>query len=113
MDAPARTRKPAEVSIEDVQNRADTRRIPINRVGVKDVYHPVRLKDRSGGEQHTIANFNMYVNLPHDFKGTHMLSWCARRARPHAVVPRRDRERHSRTCVHPSHQIFLPGRLLR
>jgi len=72
MDAPARTRKPAEVSIEDVQNRADTRRIPINRVGVKDVYHPVRLKDRSGGEQHTIANFNMYVNLPHDFKGTHM-----------------------------------------
>jgi GTP cyclohydrolase IB len=72
MDAPARTRKPAEVGIEDVQNRADTRRIPINRVGVKDVYHPVRVKDRSGGEQHTIANFNMYVNLPHDFKGTHM-----------------------------------------
>src|SRR5262245_47597910 len=72
MDAPARTRKPAVVGIEDVQNRADTRQIPINRVGVKDVYHPVRVKDRSGGEQHTIANFNMYVNLPHDFKGTHM-----------------------------------------
>jgi GTP cyclohydrolase IB len=72
MDAPARTRKPAVVGIEDVQSRADTRRIPINRVGVKDVYHPVRVKDRSGGEQHTIANFNMYVNLPHDFKGTHM-----------------------------------------
>ena len=68
----ARTRKPAVVGIEDVQNRADTRRIPINRVGVKDVYHPVRVKDRSSGEQHTIANFNMYVNLPHDFKGTHM-----------------------------------------
>jgi GTP cyclohydrolase I len=30
------------------------------------------VKDRSGGEQHTIANFNMYVNLPHSFKGTHM-----------------------------------------
>ena len=72
MDVPARTRKPAATVIEDVQSRADTRRIPINRVGVKDVYHPVRLKDRSGGEQHTIANFNMYVNLPHDFKGTHM-----------------------------------------
>ncbi|HKE44195.1 MAG TPA: GTP cyclohydrolase FolE2 [Steroidobacteraceae bacterium] len=72
MDAPARPRKPAVVGIEDVQSRADTRRIPINRVGVKDVYHPVRVKDRSGGEQHTIANFNMYVNLPHDFKGTHM-----------------------------------------
>ena len=58
--------------IDDVQNRPDTRRIPINRVGIKDIYHPVRVKDRSGGEQHTVANFNMYVSLPHDFKGTHM-----------------------------------------
>ncbi len=58
--------------IEDVQGRADTRQIPINRVGIKDICHPVRVKDRSGGEQHTIANFNMYVNLPHNFKGTHM-----------------------------------------
>ena len=58
--------------MEDVQSRADSRRIPINKVGIKDVFHPVRVKDRSGGEQHTIANFNMYVALPHDFKGTHM-----------------------------------------
>ncbi|HEY3786377.1 MAG TPA: GTP cyclohydrolase FolE2 [Steroidobacteraceae bacterium] len=58
--------------IEDVQARADTRQIPINRVGIKDIRHPVRVKDRSRGEQHTVANFNMYVNLPHDFKGTHM-----------------------------------------
>ena len=59
-------------AIEDVQSRADTRRMPINKVGIKDIYYPVRVKDRSGGEQHTIARFNMYVNLPHDFKGTHM-----------------------------------------
>jgi GTP cyclohydrolase I len=59
-------------TIEDVQGRGDTRRIPINRVGVKDIRHPVRVKDRTAGEQHTIATFNMYVNLPHDFKGTHM-----------------------------------------
>jgi GTP cyclohydrolase I len=58
--------------VEDVQGRADTRQIPINRVGIKDINHPVRVKDRSAGEQHTIANFNMYVNLPHNFKGTHM-----------------------------------------
>ena len=61
---------PAEV--EDVQARADTRELPINRVGIKDISHPVRLKDRSAGEQHTIATFNMYVSLPHNFKGTHM-----------------------------------------
>src|SRR5260370_9342031 len=57
---------------EDVQSRADTRRIPINKVGIKDIFHPVKVKDRARGEQHTVANFNMYVNLPHDFKGTHM-----------------------------------------
>jgi GTP cyclohydrolase I len=58
--------------IEDVQNSADTREIPINKVGIKDIRHPVRIRDRAAGEQHTIANFNMYVNLPHNFKGTHM-----------------------------------------
>jgi GTP cyclohydrolase I len=59
-------------TIADVQNSADTRRIPIDKVGIKDIRHPVRVKDRSEGEQHTIATFNMYVNLPHNFKGTHM-----------------------------------------
>ncbi len=58
--------------IPDVQNSADTRQLAINKVGIKDIRHPVRVTDRSGGEQHTIANFNMYVNLPHNFKGTHM-----------------------------------------
>jgi GTP cyclohydrolase I len=62
----------ATAAIDDVQSRRDPRRIPINKVGVKDLYHPVRVKDRSAGEQHTVANFNMYVALPHDFKGTHM-----------------------------------------
>lgn len=59
-------------TIEDVQSSADTRQIPINKVGIKDIRHPVRVRDRSAGEQHTIASFNMYVNLPHNFKGTHM-----------------------------------------
>jgi GTP cyclohydrolase I len=64
--------RPTPAGIEDVQSRADTRRLPINKVGIKDIYHPVRVKDRLGGEQHTVATFNMYVNLPHNFKGTHM-----------------------------------------
>ena len=69
---PKNVLSPAAASIEDVQARVDSRRIPINKVGIKDVYHPVRVKDRASGEQHTIANFNMYVALPHNFKGTHM-----------------------------------------
>ena len=60
------------VLVEDVQNRADTRQIPINRVGIKDIVHPVKVRDRSSGDQHTVATLNMYVNLPHNFKGTHM-----------------------------------------
>ena len=56
----------------DVQGLADTRRIAINRVGIKSIRHPVKVLDRSGGIQHTIAVFSMYVGLPHNFKGTHM-----------------------------------------
>jgi GTP cyclohydrolase I len=58
--------------IEDVQAGLDTRRIAINKVGIKDIRHPVRIQDRSAWEQHTVATFSMYVFLPHNFKGTHM-----------------------------------------
>jgi len=58
--------------IEDVQNIADKRHIAIDKVGIKDIQHPIKVSDRSTGEQNTIANFNMYVNLPHQLKGTHM-----------------------------------------
>jgi GTP cyclohydrolase I len=70
--ATLKSHRATQSEVEDVQGRADTRRIPINRVGIKDISHPVKVKDRSEGEQHTIASFNMYVNLPHNFKGTHM-----------------------------------------
>ncbi|MBS0379776.1 MAG: GTP cyclohydrolase I FolE2 [Proteobacteria bacterium] len=70
--ATAKIPRSSVTEVEDVQARADTRQLPINRVGIKDIRHPVRVKDRSAGEQHTIAKFNMYVSLPHNFKGTHM-----------------------------------------
>ena len=70
--APTKPAQKIGQDIADVQASADTRRIPIDKVGIKDIRHPVRVQDRSGGEQHTIANFNMYVDLPHNFKGTHM-----------------------------------------
>ncbi|MDQ5881836.1 MAG: cyclohydrolase [Pseudomonadota bacterium] len=59
-------------TMEDVQGSADTRQLAINKVGIKAIRHPVKVQDRSGGIQHTIAMFNMYVSLPHNFKGTHM-----------------------------------------
>jgi GTP cyclohydrolase I len=65
------------VAIADVQSSADSRRIAIDKVGIKNIRHPVRIKDRSGHEQHTVAVFNMYVYLPHNFKGTHMSRFVA------------------------------------
>lgn len=59
-------------SIADVQQSADTRQIAIDKVGIKNIRHPVRVRSRSGGDQHTVAMFNMYVDLPKQFKGTHM-----------------------------------------
>ena len=58
--------------IEEVQNAEDKRHLDIDQVGIKSIKHPITVKDRSGGSQHTVANFNMYVHLPHNFKGTHM-----------------------------------------
>ncbi len=63
---------PVQNFIPDVQSSADTRHLAIDRVGIKGIRHPVKVKDKSVGVQHTIATFNMYVHLPHNFKGTHM-----------------------------------------
>src|SRR5690554_1705794 len=60
------------LTIPDVQSSEDTRRLAINKVGIKSIRHPVKVRDRNGGVQHTVAMFNMYVGLPHHFKGTHM-----------------------------------------
>ncbi|MEO0368061.1 MAG: GTP cyclohydrolase, FolE2/MptA family, partial [Pseudomonadota bacterium] len=61
-----------KLQIEDVQDRLDTRQLPINRVGVKDVSHPIVVTKKDGSAAHTIATFSMSVGLPHDKKGTHM-----------------------------------------
>lgn len=64
--------QPTIPAIEDVQNTPDTRHLAIDKVGIKSIRHPIMVKDKNSGVQHTIAMFNMYVRLPHNFKGTHM-----------------------------------------
>jgi GTP cyclohydrolase IB len=56
----------------DLQRSADNRNIPIDKVGVKDIRYPIVVMDKSKVQQHTVARINMYVDLPHHFKGTHM-----------------------------------------
>jgi GTP cyclohydrolase I len=63
---------PAPAAMPDVQGSPDSRRLAINKVGIKGMRYPIRVADKSAGVQHTVASFNMYVFLPHHFKGTHM-----------------------------------------
>lgn len=62
----------AKKILRDLQSEPDNRNIPINKVGVKDITYPVVVLDRAEGEQHTVARVNMYVDLPKEFRGTHM-----------------------------------------
>lgn len=63
--------------IADIQGGPDTRRLAINKVGIKEIRHPMVIRQRDGGEQHTVATISMYVDLPHHFKGTHMSRFVA------------------------------------
>ena len=58
--------------MKDVQSEPDFRHIDIDKVGVKDIRYPIVVLDKAKESQHTIATVNMYVDLPHHFKGTHM-----------------------------------------
>ena len=58
--------------LKDIQAGPDERHIGIDKVGVKDIRYPIVVLDKKNKFQHTIASINMYVDLPHQFKGTHM-----------------------------------------
>ena len=61
----------------DVQSTPDTRQIPIQRVGVKGVRHPLTVRTQSGEVQPTVGTWNLDVHLPADQKGTHMSRFVA------------------------------------
>ncbi len=58
--------------MKDIQSQLDSRKINIKKVGVKTVCYPITVRDKAQKQQQTLATANMYVNLPHKFKGTHM-----------------------------------------
>ena len=63
---------PAPTAMPDLQQSRDERNIAIDKVGVKNIHYPIVVLDKSKDRQHTVASINMYVDLPHHFKGTHM-----------------------------------------
>jgi len=60
------------MALADIQTTSDHRKVDIDKVGVKNIVYPITVLDKAHGEQHTVATVNMYVDLPHHFKGTHM-----------------------------------------
>jgi GTP cyclohydrolase I len=56
----------------DIQSSPDERNIPIDRVGVRNVKYPINVREREGGVQRTLGTFTLTVDLPKQFKGTHM-----------------------------------------
>jgi GTP cyclohydrolase IB len=58
--------------IADVQAALDSRRIAINRAGIRSIRHPVKIADKGRRTQHVVATFDMHANLSHQLKGVHM-----------------------------------------
>ena len=63
---------PERMPLPDIQSSPDHRNIAINRVGIKGLRFPVRIRSATGAEHHTVATFEMTVGLPPHVKGTHM-----------------------------------------
>lgn len=58
--------------LPDIQNSSPEFKIPLDKVGIKNLKYPIKVLDKNKGFQATIGEFNIYVDLPSRFKGTHM-----------------------------------------
>jgi GTP cyclohydrolase I len=69
----ARTgKRPAIHRLHDKQNERDFRELRIDKVGVRGLRFPIQVRDKARTFQNTVATIGMFVDLPHEFKGTHM-----------------------------------------
>jgi len=68
----ARTTKPARGRLHDKQSEPDHRKLHIDKVGVRGLRFPIEVRDKTREHQNTVATIGMFVDLPKQFKGTHM-----------------------------------------
>lgn len=76
---------PLNNSLEDVQNTPDKRQLAIDQVGIKSLRYPIFFQSDDSGPVRVVADFNMYVRLPHYVKGTHMSRFVELLERPEQV----------------------------
>jgi GTP cyclohydrolase IB len=58
--------------LHDKQSEPDHRQLRIDKVGVRGLRFPIQVRDKERATQDTVATIGMFVDLPHEFKGTHM-----------------------------------------
>ena len=68
---PARAQKAGAV-LHDKQSERDHRQLRIDKVGVRGLRFPIQIRDKAHSLQNTVATIGMFVDLPKEFKGTHM-----------------------------------------
>src|SRR6185295_4801376 len=69
---PAGPERKGRAKLRDKQSERDHRELRIDKVGVRGLRFPIQVRDKAHALQNTIATIGMYVDLPKEFKGTHM-----------------------------------------
>src|SRR5687768_16422094 len=69
-----RDRKPSRsrAKLHDKQSERDYRELRIDKVGVRGLRFPIQIRDKAHALQNTVATIGLFVDLPKEFKGTHM-----------------------------------------
>src|SRR2546427_12821197 len=67
-----RRRSAAAPDLHDKQSERDDRELRIDKVGVRGLRFPVQIRDKAHSLQNTVATIGLFVDLPKEFKGTHM-----------------------------------------
>jgi GTP cyclohydrolase I len=69
---PRTSKKNSAAHLHDKQSERDTRELRIDKVGVRGLRFPIQVRDKARSVQNTVATIGMFVDLPKEFKGTHM-----------------------------------------
>lgn len=101
----------------DIQASSDTRGIPLRQVGVSNLSYPIVVWDREARQQNTVGRFRLTVDLPHEYKGTHMSRFvetlenhrgeCSLETMPEFVEELRERLDAERAHVHVTFPYFI------
>src|SRR5437588_8732550 len=83
---PSRSARKASTRLHDKQSERDHRELRIDKVGVRGLRFPIQIRDKAHALQNTVATIGLFVNLPKEFKGTHIDRKSTRLNSSHTVI---------------------------